>query len=137
MALFRLTRGFDSLDSWRSEDNWSGSSVVFGTPGEDDPQIGDLGGRQRPGDSNQDGLVDLSDPLHLLQRLFVGGISLPCEGDLQSGGNLAVLDVSGDDTVNLSDAVYLVNYLFKGGDAPVLGQSCTRVQGCPSISCGL
>ncbi|MEM7233212.1 MAG: CotH kinase family protein [Planctomycetota bacterium] len=128
---------FEDLSMWRQEEHWVGSSEVLGSPGDDDPGLSDLGGRQRPGDSNQDGVLDLSDPLHLLIRLFVGGTELPCEGAEGSDGNLFVLDPSGDDNVDLTDAIFLVNYLFQNGPAPAGGTVCVRVPGCPSISCGI
>jgi hypothetical protein len=92
----------------------------------------DAGGYQLPGDSNQDGSLDISDAVSLLARLFLGGARpLPCDGPLSSGGNRRLLDVNGDEGVDLTDAVYLLNFLFRSGPAPALGLSCVRIQGCP------
>ncbi|MEM7264098.1 MAG: CotH kinase family protein, partial [Planctomycetota bacterium] len=128
---------FIDLDSWGVEENWTESSVLLGTPGTDDDGVGSLGGRQFPGDSNQDGFVDISDALNLLIRLFGGGAGeLPCEGAIDEGGNLTLLDVDGDADVGVTDAILLVNWLFRNGDAPVQGTRCIRIEGCPS-ACGI
>jgi hypothetical protein len=58
------------------------------------------------GDANEDSRVDLSDPVFLLNYLFLGGPELEC---LRSG------DVNEDGNVDLSDPVYILNYLFLGG----------------------
>ena len=55
----------------------------------------------------------------MVRRLFVDGAApLPCEGSLQEGGNLALLDVNGDSSFNLTDAIYLLSFLFLGGPPP-------------------
>lgn len=93
------------------------------------------GGWQIPGDQNQDGALNISDPVALLGRLFLGAETpLPCESsDLEAPGNRALLDVNGDGGVNLSDVVFSLNYLFLGGPTPVLGTGCVRVEGCPDL----
>jgi len=63
------------------------------------------------GDANSDGSIDLSDPIHLLQVLFLGGNSSFCPS--ASDGN-------DDSSTNISDVVYLLNGLFSGGNAPSL-----------------
>lgn len=61
------------------------------------------------GDVTFDGLVDLSDLIHLVNFLFMGGPSpLPI---LESG------DVNCTEGADLSDLIYLVNFLFSGGPA--------------------
>ena len=60
------------------------------------------------GDSNADGLVDLSDPIATLNFLFIGG-SVPCD---------AAADSNGDDAIDLSDTIYLLGYLFGAGAPP-------------------
>ena len=64
-------------------------------------------GRQRPGDASQDGSLDLSDAIWLLEYLFLGaGPALPCEGGTAAGpgpGNLGLLDVNGDGGIDISD----------------------------------
>ena len=61
------------------------------------------------GDVNSDGVLDLSDPIRILEHLYQGKPSGPC---------LDALD--GDDTgeLDLSDPIYLLSYLFQGGPEP-------------------
>jgi hypothetical protein len=62
------------------------------------------------GDANNDGIVDLSDAIWLLNYLFKSGpppIPYMCVGD-----------VNNDDLVVVGDAIYILNYLFKGGPPP-------------------
>jgi hypothetical protein len=121
------------LSTWGVMESWSPSSVPGGTPGDVDPGLSNLGGRQRPGDSNQDGRVDISDSISLLRRLFLDGGQAPiCEGASDEGGNLVILDVNGDDAVDISDVLHLLSYLFREGPPPAGGTACIRVEGCPS-----
>lgn len=124
---------YDLLSSWREMESWSPSSVLGGTPGEVDPGLSNLGGRQRPGDSNQDGIVDVSDSISILRLLFLDGGQPPvCEGPNDEGGNLVILDLNGDEAVDISDVLHLLSYLFRGGPAPAGGSDCIRVEGCPN-----
>ena len=112
------------------------SSFKGGTPGSPDGIIF-TGGLQLAGDANQDAVLDISDPLSLLLRLF-GGLArpLPCDGaTVEDGGNLAIFDVSGDGTVNVADAVHMLSFIFKAGAPPSRGTGCFRVEGCPSTPC--
>jgi hypothetical protein len=95
-------------------------------------------GRQRPGDSNQDGTLDLSDGIHLLGFLFQGTVTrLPCgDGTLGEPGNVSLLDSNGDGSVDLSDAVRIFGYLFGGSGPPDLGTSCVPIDGCPDLPGG-
>jgi tetratricopeptide (TPR) repeat protein len=101
----------------------------------DDCPIEDLGGLQRPGDANGDGTLDLSDPVWLLEHLFLGTKPyLPCGGgsaSLPGAGDLALLDSNGDGGIDISDAVGNLSFLFGGGKPPVLGTGCVRIPGCP------
>jgi hypothetical protein len=63
------------------------------------------------GDVNQDGTIDASDIVYLINNLFVGG---PDPLPFRDQG-----DVNNDEAVNVSDAVYLINYLFIGGPPPI------------------
>ena len=94
----------------------------------------DPGGTQVPGDSNQDGFFDIADAVSLVVRLFPPGAppTLPCEGDLETGGNLLLLDANGDASVNVTDAVQILNNLFLNGPAHVLGNRCIPIPECPS-----
>ena len=95
------------------------------------------GGRQRPGDFNQDGKLNVADATALLRFLFADSTTpLPCGGNAVSeGGNLTLLDVNGDEGVNIADAVYTLTYLFLGGEPPVRGIECVSMVGCPDV-CG-
>ena len=63
------------------------------------------------GDCNDDGTVDLSDPVCALNWLFGGAATPAC---------IAALNTNGDDDVNIADPVSLLNYLFAGGLAPAV-----------------
>ncbi len=99
--------------------------------------VPDLGGRQVPGDANQDRGLDLSDGVWLLGHLFLGTPgteSLPCEGGSASSpgpGELALVDSNGDGSIDLSDAVSVLRFLFMGGQAHPLGTQCVPIPGCP------
>ena len=91
------------------------------------------GGWQLPGDGTQDGILNLTDAIVFLGRLFLGWADpYGCAaGPLDEGPNLVLLDVNGDGLLNLADPVYILNYLFLGGLPPVLGDGCVRIPGCP------
>lgn len=61
------------------------------------------------GDTNNDGLRNISDPSFLLNWLFRGG-SAPTCGD--------AADANDDGTIDISDAVTLFDYLFNAGQPP-------------------
>ena len=61
------------------------------------------------GDTNRDSEINLSDPLHLLNHLFLGGARPPCRD---------AADSDDDGALNLADAVYVLNFLFLGGEPP-------------------
>ena len=74
----------------------------------------------QPGDVNQDQFHDISDPMAILNDLFLGN-EMICR---------AAGDVNSDESVNLTDAVYMLNYLFNGG--PNLAEEaveCTPADG--------
>lgn len=60
------------------------------------------------GDTNQDGAVDIADPVELLGQLFAG-ISTTC---------VEASDANDDGTRDVADAVYLLSALFAGGTVP-------------------
>ncbi len=118
------------LDSWGERSSWRPGDVDGGTPGIADSDVV-AGGWQRPGDSNGDGLTDISDAVSILRRLFVDpSMPLPCEGAIDEGGNLHVLDINDDARVDVSDAITLLEYLFKDRSAPTRGEECRRLEGC-------
>lgn len=63
----------------------------------------------RRGDCNDDGSVDISDAICVLNWLFAGG---------EEPGCVAVANTNGDADADLSDAVYLLGHLFLGGPEP-------------------
>lgn len=58
------------------------------------------------GDSNGDSSVDVSDAVHVLVRLFVGGGDFPCAD---------ASDANDDGVLNVTDAVRILGLLFQGG----------------------
>lgn len=61
------------------------------------------------GDTNNDGKMDISDAVFMLNYLFNGGKSPPCN---------PVADINSDGKTNISDAVFLLRHLFMGGEQP-------------------
>ena len=87
-----------------------------------------VGGRQRPGDCNEDGNLDLSDLICLLGFLFLGSPNaLPCNS---AAAGTTVMDSNNDGAVNRSDAVYKLGFLFQGGPPPEPGTDCILVADC-------
>jgi hypothetical protein len=116
---------------WSDPAGWQASAAAGGSPGV--ATGGVVAGRQRPGDANQDGELDISDAVGLLRLLFAGsGLAAPCDGAVNAGGNLALLDANGDASLNIADVVALLAYLFNHGPPHALGTSCVRLEGCPS-----
>ncbi len=61
------------------------------------------------GDANADSSVDISDPVYMLQCIFMG-----CEWPETN----RTMDANCDQQVDISDIVYLIQYIFSGGPAP-------------------
>ena len=59
------------------------------------------------GDTNSDGIVDISDAVATLGFLFQGSGGVPC---------LAAADINDDGAVDVSDPIVLLDYLFRGGN---------------------
>jgi hypothetical protein len=92
--------------------------------------FGPAGGTQKPGDFNQDGKFDLSDPVATLNHLFSGGPPPACgDNTVTHPANITLLDGNASGAVDLSDPIYDLNFLFSGGPRPV---SCTD-DSCPCI----
>lgn len=62
------------------------------------------------GDMNGDELIDLMDPVYLINTIFMDG-QLPY--------TMEAADTNGDGKVNIADVVYLLNYLFEEGPSPI------------------
>ena len=93
-----------------------------------------VGGRQLPGDCNQDSELDLSDAACVLNVLFVPlpPNEFPCgDGLPATASNVRLLDVNDDANIDLADVIYVLNYLFQGGPQPAQGIGCIRIAGCP------
>lgn len=92
---------------------WVTASSVYGSGDRGSP--GDPGPATLPqppelqlfirGDSNMDGIVDISDPIHILDRLFRNTTQLICE---DAG------DCNDDGIIDISDAVTVLQALFNG-----------------------
>jgi PKD repeat protein len=93
------------------------------------------GGGQIPGDSTQDGRLDISDGIRLLGFLFLGSPTrLPCgNGGVTDPANVTLEDAGGNGAIELSDAVRIFVYLFLGGPPHVLGTGCVAIAGCESV----
>ena len=63
----------------------------------------------RRGDSNNDGKVDIADPIWIVNELFRQGPASPCQD---------AADANDSGVIDSSDVVHLINYLFKGGETP-------------------
>ena len=61
------------------------------------------------GDANDDGLIDLGDPISLLEYLFGGGDAPSCA---------SAADVNDDDMINMADPIFELGYLFADMPAP-------------------
>ncbi len=62
-----------------------------------------------PGDSNNNGQVNISDVTHNIARIFAGGASAPC---------LAEADADANATLNIADVTFMIARIFAGGPAP-------------------
>ena len=62
------------------------------------------------GDSNNDGAINVSDAVYIINYVFSGGN--PPVPDVPAG------DANCDDSVNVSDAVFIISHVFSGGPAP-------------------
>jgi hypothetical protein len=60
-------------------------------------------------DADGSGKLDITDPIFLLNHLFLGGGAPTC---------LAAGDANDDDKLDISDAVYSLSFQFLGGPAP-------------------
>ncbi len=61
------------------------------------------------GDANSDGMVNVSDAVHIINYVFAGGSEAIWP---------QAADANCDSVTNVSDAVYLINFIFAGGPDP-------------------
>ncbi len=83
--------------------------TIFKIHLEAEPDVPPPGDKFRRGDANDDGLVDISDPVQVISWLFQG------EG---APGCLETADTNRDRQHDLTDAVFLLAYLFLAGEPP-------------------
>ena len=88
----------------------------------------------RRGDSNGDGRIDLSDAVHALFHIYLGGSEPDC---------LEATDMDGTGAIDLTDPIFLLTYLFLAGKEPpepglaTCGQAPKPLLGCGSYgACG-
>ncbi|MBI4602276.1 MAG: VCBS repeat-containing protein [Planctomycetes bacterium] len=88
--------------------------------------------RQVPGDFNQNGAIEISDPILLLGFLFLSSsLRLPCgDGSVVDPGNVLLTDWNHDGAVDVSDAIGALSWLFAGGPEHFLGTACQPIPGC-------
>lgn len=79
-----------------------GASIIFGRPA---PASSVL---FRRGDADGNGKIQVTDPIRILGRLFLGGEALGCED---------AADADDDGALNMTDAILLLGRLFLGGAA--------------------
>jgi hypothetical protein len=93
-------------------------------------------GRQLPGDCNQDGALDLSDPVCTLGVLFNGIPPVfPCgDGTAADPGNITLLDWQPDGGIDLSDAVAMLQFIFLGQAAHHLAVPGSETTECVLIA---
>ncbi len=94
---------------------------------------------QVPGDCNQDGGVDLSDGLCVLNYLFSArSVELPCgNGHHSHASNIALLNWRGvgeNAVVEMADALAIFRWLFMGGPPHPLGSDCLWIESCPTVA---
>lgn len=86
------------------------------------------------GEINGDGRRDITDPIFLLEHLFLGGDGPVCRD---------AADVNGDEMVDITDAILLLEILFVGKELPkrevdcALGSPCEEPGGCDDRPAGL
>jgi hypothetical protein len=86
--------------------------VIFGTAGPVGPQF-------HRGDSNADGVINITDGIFVLNFLFLGGPGPDCQ---------EAANPNDDGTINITDGIFVLNYLFLGGPPPAdpgpIGSPC-------------
>jgi hypothetical protein len=97
-------------------------NVILQIPGEEPPEPTFL-----RGDVNATKVVDIADPIALLEHLFAGGPPLRC---------LDAADANDDGAVDISDAIFTLAYLFgMGRDVPAPYPACGLDPPGDALSC--
>jgi len=77
------------------------------------------------GDTNQDGDIDLADPIHMILWLFQGGDEVPC---------IEAADTNDDASVDIGDVMTSLNYLFLNSPGALSG-TCEATAPTGPLSC--
>ena len=128
-----LVLASDTVEPGRygESESWRPSRLAGGSPGEDDGEKPPAG-LQIPGDASQDGRLNITDAIVLLNSLF-HGVTPPCGEILGEGGNATLLDFDGDSRIVITDAVVLLRHLFAGGPPHARGTDCQPIGACPDV----
>jgi hypothetical protein len=78
------------------------------------------------GDSNSDAGLDISDPVFLLNYLFLGGPPALCDD---------AVDTNDDGTIDIADGVFLLSFLFLSGSLPEPHPACGLDYSLDSLGC--
>lgn len=113
-----VTEGLPSGEAWiknrfaAGNESYAVSTLEAGVLSVNGPPPGGVPQFIR-GDANQDLVIDITDPIFLLNSLYGDqkGVRPPC---------IDACDVNDSGMVDLSDAVYLLIFLFRDGSAPPL-----------------
>ncbi len=73
------------------------------------------------GDVNSDGIINVSDPVFIINYVFIPGSPAP--------NPLCRADANGDSVVGISDAIYLINYVFISGSPAPYPECCDEPSG--------
>ena len=114
-------------DTWSEPASWTASVEIGGSPGRADGSA--VPASQRPGDINQDAIINLVDGIRLLEVL-VGRAELPCASSFSSA---QLMDNNGDGVNDLTDALHILNYVFQNGPPPSMGSGCVALPGCADV----
>jgi hypothetical protein len=79
------------------------------------------------GDANDDGKVNIADPIWIINELVRGGPATVCQ---------SAADANDDGDVDLSDSMYLINWRFMGGPEPTAPfPDCGQDPSADSLDC--
>ena len=103
MAFHYSTRTLPGIQAW-----WAVDDIAVTATGGDDPGPGPGGGQEFiRGDADDNGSLQLTDGIFILNFLFLGGGTPGCTESADADNNGAI---------QLTDGIYILNFLFLGGD---------------------
>jgi hypothetical protein len=104
----------DTMESWPwSTWVWSTLTESY-TPTWDGPHCFTIGCCRLGGDVDHSGAVNVADITYLVDYIFFGGPTPPCQEDY----NFPEADADGSVSLSVGDLTYLVDYIFFRGPAP-------------------